>query len=131
MLSTFNSELSTLNCFLSLRFLDHGLFAHDAYHAGLRDVITLAVGFEIVADFGAFGDRNVAIDNGIANVGMTSDVNMVEQDRVFQLAIAVDPHIVTHHRAFHPAAGNNGTPGHNGVQRHAHALGIREDSLHG
>src|SRR6266436_8623619 len=104
---TFNSQLSTLNCFPSFRLLDHGLFAHDDDHSGLRDVITLAVGFEIVADFGPFGDGDVTVDDGIADVGMASDVHMIEQDRVFQLAVAIDPHVVPHYRPFHPAAGNN------------------------
>src|ERR1700682_3397387 len=77
---TFNFQLLTLNCFPSFRFLDHGLFAHDDDHAALRDVIPLAIGFEIVSDFGALGDGDVTVDDGVADAGVASDVHMVEQD---------------------------------------------------
>src|SRR5712691_2756817 len=131
MISTFNYQLSTLNCFPSFRFLDHGLFAHDDDHAALRNVMARAIGFEVVADFGALGDCDVTVDDGVADAGVAADVHMIDQDGIFHFAVAVDAHVVAHHGALHAAARNDRTAGNDGIQRRTHALGVGENGLHG
>ena len=48
-------------------FFDEGFLADDDDDAGIGDVEAAAVGFEVVADFGALGEADVAINDGAAN----------------------------------------------------------------
>src|ERR1700737_4595724 len=91
----------------SFRLLNHGLFPHHYDDTVFRDVIALPIGLQIVADFSALGDGNVTVDNGVASARVASDIYMVEQDGVFHIAITIDAHIVTNHRTFYAAAGND------------------------
>src|SRR5579872_5904882 len=111
------------------RFFDHGFFANDHYDAGFSDVVALAVGFQVVADFGALGNGHVAVDDGVAHAGVPPDVDVIEQDRVLHVRVAVCADVVAQHGAVHAAAGNDRASAHHGIEANAHAVGIGEDGL--
>ena len=92
---------------LSFRFLDHRFFADDYDDPAIRHVVPLAVGLEVVANLRALGDRDMAIDNSVADPRVAPDIDVVEQDRVFHLAVAVDSHVVAEDRAAYSPAGND------------------------
>jgi len=51
----------------SFRLFDQGLLADNDDDAGICDVEAAAVGFSVVADFGALRETNVAVDDGASN----------------------------------------------------------------
>jgi len=75
-----NSQLSTLDSKLpfSFRLFDHGFFAHDDHDAAFGDVVALAIGFKVIADFSALRNRDVAVDDGVADACMTPHIDMIE-----------------------------------------------------
>src|ERR1700740_623261 len=76
-------------------FFEHGFFADDGDDALFADMVAAAVGFEVVADFGVFGQNHVAIDDGVADAGMAADIDVVEDDGIFHFAKAIDAHVET------------------------------------
>jgi len=48
------------------------------------------VGFEVIADFGALGKIDVAVDDGAADARMAADVYVVIDDGVGDFAVTVD-----------------------------------------
>src|ERR1700720_4056752 len=91
----------------SFRFLDHGFFADDDYDSAFGDVVALSVGFGVVADFGALGNRDVAVDDGVAHAGMPPDVYMIEEDGIFDVGVAVGAPVVAQHGAIYAASRND------------------------
>src|SRR5580765_4682278 len=75
-------------------FLDKGFFAHDDDDAGVGNVIATLVGFEVVTDFGAFGEADMAINDGAANARMASDIDVVVENGIADFAVTVDSDVV-------------------------------------
>jgi hypothetical protein len=60
--------------------LEQGVVAGDDDDAGFGHEVALAVGFGVVADSGALGEMNVAVDNGAADAAVASDADVSEED---------------------------------------------------
>src|SRR5260370_14957064 len=112
-------------------FFDEGFLADDDDDAGIGDVEAAAVGFEVVADFSALGEANVAVNDGATNARVASDVYVVVDDGFGDFGIAVDANVVADDGSLHPAAGDYRTAGHDGIEGHAHAFRVCEDELCG
>src|SRR5256885_11699187 len=95
-------------------FFDKGFFADDDDDAGVGDVVAALIGFEVITDFGAFGEADVAIDNGAANARVAADAYVIVEDGITDFPEAIDAHIVADDGFRNPAAGNDGTCGHDG-----------------
>src|SRR5690348_7577148 len=76
---------------------NEGFLADDNDNAGIGDVETAAVGFEVIPDFGALGKADVAINDGATDPRVTADINVVIDDGVSHFAIAVDADVVANH----------------------------------
>src|SRR5258708_2139126 len=79
------------------RLLNQRFLADHDDDAGVGDVETASVGFEVEADFGAFGQIDVAVDDGPANFRVPPDVHVVVQNAFTDVAIAVDAHVIADH----------------------------------
>src|SRR5256885_6674911 len=112
-------------------FFDKGFFADDDDDAGVGDVVAALIGFEVVTDFGAFGEADVAINDGAANARVAADADVIVQDGITDFAEAVDAHVVADNGFRNAAAGNDGTCRNDGVHTNAHAVGIAEDEFCG
>src|ERR1700719_3908145 len=60
-----------------LGLLDQRLLPYDNHDAGVGDVKSRLVGFQVVADLRALRQRNVPIDDGPPNARVTADVHVV------------------------------------------------------
>src|SRR5436305_12316565 len=58
------------------RVLEEGVVASNHRDTGLGDEVSLAVGLDVIADGGSFGDVNVAIQDRFANSTVAADVHM-------------------------------------------------------
>ncbi len=83
----------SLDC--SFRFFDHGFWADDYDYAFLSDGIFSAIGFEVVADYGASGKIYVAVDDGVAKAALAADVDVIEDNALIDFAVTVDAHVET------------------------------------
>src|SRR4051794_37343165 len=63
----------------------------DDDDAVFGDGVTPAILFTVVADDGAARNQHVAVDDRAPDLGMASDANVRHQDRLFDVAEAVDP----------------------------------------
>src|SRR5438105_11030196 len=113
------------------RLFDKGFLANDDDNAGIGDVKAAAVGFEVVANLGAFRKADVAVDDGAANARVAADVHVVVDDGLRDFRVAVDTHIVADDGSLHAAAGDHRAAGDDGIEGHTHALGVGEDEFCG
>src|SRR5713101_232383 len=74
-------------------FLDQRFLADDD-DAGIGYVEAAAVGFEVVADLGALGKADVAINDGAADAGVAADVHVIVDDGIQDIAVTVDADVV-------------------------------------
>src|SRR6266849_4351853 len=93
-------------------FLDQGFLADDDDDTGIGDVEAALVGFQVVADLGALGKVHVVVDDGIQDIAVTVDADVVADDGFLNAA-----------------AGDDGPSGDDGIESDAHALGIGKDKL--
>jgi hypothetical protein len=63
-------------------FFDEGFLADDNDDAGIANVEAAAVGFEVVADLGALGEADVAVDDGAADARVAADIHVIVDDGV-------------------------------------------------
>src|SRR5580692_12992591 len=117
--------------FASLWFFDHGFRAHDNYYAIVGYGVAGAVGFGVIADYGAFGQAYVAIDDRAANAAAASDVHVIKDDAGIHIAVAIDAHVEAENRVHYAAAGNDGARANDGIERDAHARGVGENEFRG
>src|ERR1700723_3800424 len=117
--------------FASLWFFDHGFRAHDDYYAIVGYGVAGAVGFGVIADYGAFGQAYVAVDDGAANAATAAYVDVIEDEALVEFAVTVDAHIEAENGFGDAAAGNDGAGADDGIERDAHAGGIGEDEFGG
>src|SRR5271167_2876612 len=103
------------------RFFDHGFGADHDYHAVLGDGVARAVGFGVIADYRAFGQAYVTINDGAANAAAAADIHVIEDDALIELAITIDSHVEAEHGFGDASAGNDGARADNGIERDAHA----------
>jgi len=113
------------------RLFDHGLFTDDHNDAIFGDVVFLAIRFNVKANLGVLGERDVAVHDGIADAGVAAKIDVVEDDGVFDIAVAVDADVVAQDRELDAAAGDDGAAGDDRIESHAHAIGIGKDKLGG
>src|SRR6266436_3721632 len=88
-------------------FFDEGFLADDDDDAGIGDVEAAAVGFEVVADLGALGKTDMAIDDGAADTRVAADVYVIVENGIGDFAVAVDAHVVANHLFLDAAAGDD------------------------
>src|SRR2546422_8670521 len=88
-----------------------------------------AVGFEVVTNLGVLGQADVAVNNRAPKARVAAEVHMIVDDGIGDFAVAVDAHIVADTRFLYARAGDDGTAGNNGIERHAHAIRIGKDEL--
>ena len=90
-----------------------------------------AVGIEIVADLGAFGNPDVLIQDGAAHLGVAADVAVVHDDAAFHEGAGVDADAASENGVAHDAAGKNASAGYDAVDGLAAAMGLVEGELGG
>src|SRR5271155_5472122 len=78
---------------LGLGFLDQRFLADHDDDARIGNVEPPLVRFRVVANLGAFRQRDVAVDDGPADSAVAAHVHVVVEDRLGDLAVAVHPHI--------------------------------------
>ena len=78
-------------------FFDEGFLSDDDDDAGIGDMEAAAVGFEVVADLGALGKTNVAVDDGAADARVAADVYVIVENGIGDFAVAVDADVVANH----------------------------------
>src|SRR5712691_1585824 len=110
-------------------FFDQGFLADDDDDTGIGDMEAALVGFEVVADLGALGKADVAVDDGAADARVTADVHVVVDDGIQDIAVTVDADVVADDGFLNAAAGDDGASGDDGIESDAHALGIGKDKL--
>ena len=98
-------------------------------YAGGGDVEAALIGFGVVADFGVFGEADVAVDDGAADARVAADIDVVIDDGSGDFAIAVDADVVAEEGVLDAAAGKNGAVGNDRIERDAHAIGIGENKF--
>src|SRR6266851_3648472 len=124
--STLLSKKQTLSGF---GLFDEGFLADDNDDAGIGDVEAAAVGFEVVADLGALGEADVAVDDCSADAGMAADVHVIVDDGIGDFGIAVDADVVADHGLLDASAGDDRATGHDGIEGDAHALRIGKNKF--
>src|SRR5208283_1200297 len=73
-------------------------------HATFSDMpAALAVGVRVLAGDGLLGQRRTLVDDALAEPGIAPDLDVIQQNRVLDFAIAVDPHSRRQHAAVNPA----------------------------
>src|SRR5262249_33830322 len=77
--------------------------------------VTLAVGVAVVADGRAFGDMDIAVNDGALNAAVASDVHVREQDAGIHFTVRIHPHIGREHAALHHAARHNASRGYDRI----------------
>ena len=90
-----------------------------------------AVGIEIVADQGAFGNPDVLVQDGAAHLGVAADVAVVHDDAAFHVGAGVDSDAASENGIAHHAAGKNASAGYDAVDGLAAAMGIVKGELGG
>ena len=71
----------------------------------------------------------MAIDDGVADSGMAADIHVVVDDGILHFAEAIDAHVEADHGSLHTASGNDRAAADDGVQGHAHAVGISKNGF--
>src|SRR6266849_779224 len=110
---------------------DEGFLPDHDDDAGIGDVEPAAVGLGVVADFGALREADVAVDDGAPDSRMAADVDVVIDDGFGDFAVAVDADIVADDAALNAPTGDDRSASDDGIESHAHALGIGEDEFRG
>src|SRR5271157_978245 len=90
-----------------------------------------AVGVEIVADLGVFGNTDVLIQDGAAHFGVAADVAVVHHDATFHEGAGVDAGAPPENGVAHDTAGENASGGYDAVDSFAPAMGLVEGELGG
>src|SRR5580700_652870 len=111
------------------RFFNHGFGADDHHYAIIGYGVAGAVGFGVVADYGAFWQAYMAIDNCAANTAAAPDIHVIEDDAGIEFAVAIYPHVEAEDRMHNAAARNDGARANNGIERDAHSRGIGENKF--
>lgn len=75
------------------RVLEQRVIARHDRDAAIGDEVAFAIGFGIVANRRAFRNMHVAIDNGLLDAATASDVDVGEQNAVFDFRVRINPHI--------------------------------------
>src|SRR6267378_2003847 len=104
-------------------FLDQGFLADDDDDAGIADMEAAAVGFEVVADLGALGEADVAIDDSAADARVAADIHVIVNDGIRDFTVTVDADVVADYGFLNAATGDDG------IEGDAHALRIGEDKF--
>ena len=104
---------------------------NDDDDAAIGDGVALAVRFEVVTDFGALGQIDVTVNDGVANARVAADVDVIEDDGIFDFAVAVYANIVAQDGVCNAPARNDRATGNHGIDSDAHAIGIGENEFRG
>ena len=95
------------------------------------DEVVLLVLVRVVADDGAVGDVDVAVDDGVADAAVAADVDVGEDDAGVDVGVAVDADVLREDGVADDRAGDDRAGGDDGVDGHAGAAGFAEDELGG
>src|SRR5271157_1914186 len=107
-------------------------FAVDHHDAGIRHVpAARAVGIEFVTDVSVFGNTDVLIQDGAANLGVAADITVIHDDGVFHAGAGVDADAASENGVAHNTAGENASGGYDAVNRLTAAMGVVEGELGG
>src|SRR2546429_2790049 len=106
------------------RLFDKGLLANDDDNAGIGDVKAAAVGFEVVANLGAFRKADVAVDDGAANARVAGHVHVAVHCGLRDFRVAVDAHIGGDGGSLDAAAGDHRAGRHDGIERPAQSVPV-------
>src|SRR5271156_373946 len=90
------------------RFFDHGFGADHDYHAVLGHGVARAVGFGVIADYRAFGQAYVTVNDGAANAAAAANIHVIEDDALVQFAVAIDAHVEAENGFGDTSAGDDG-----------------------
>src|ERR1035438_10320955 len=85
-----------------------GVVASDDGEAALGDEVVFLVFVGVVADDGAVGDVDVAIDDGVADAAVAADVNMGKDDAGVDVGVGVDAHVLGEDRVALYRSGDDG-----------------------
>src|ERR1700687_2002315 len=113
----------------SHRSLKQRIVAGDYGDAALGHEITLPVGLGVVADGGAFGDMDIAVEDRFANTATAPHADVRKQDAVVHFRVRVDAHVGRQDGVLHDAAGDNAAVGDDGIERGAGAAGFGKNEF--
>src|SRR5580692_1526889 len=109
--------------------LEERVVASNHGNAAIGDEVTGAVGFGVVADGGAFGEMDVAVDDAAADAAMASDGDVGEQDALVDFGVRVHADVGREDGVSDQAAGDDAAVGDDGIERGAHAVFLGKDEL--
>src|SRR5271170_4149494 len=113
------------------RILEQRVVAGDDGDAAIGDEVARAVGFGVIADGGAFGEMDVAVDDAAADAAMASDGDVGEQDTLIDFGIGVHADVGREDGVLNQASGDDAAIGDDGIEGGAHAFFLGEDELGG
>jgi len=111
-------------------FVD-GVVAGDYGEAVGGDEVVFLVFIGVVADDGAVGDVDVAIDDGVADAAVAADVDVREDYGGVDVGVGVDADILGENGVANDGSGDDGAGADDGVDGHAGAARLAEDELGG
>ncbi len=80
------------------------------------DEVVFLVFVGVVADDGAVGDVDVAVDDGVADATVPADVDVGEDDAGVDVGVGVDADVVADDGVADDSSGDNGAGGDDGVE---------------
>src|SRR4029077_125434 len=93
--------------------------------------VTLAVGFGVVPDGGAFGDVHVAVEDGSADAAAAAYADVREQDAGVYLRVRIHAHVRREYGILDHTSGDDAAIGNDGINRRAGATALGKDELGG
>src|SRR5581483_1474562 len=87
--------------------------------------------FGVVADGGAFGNMDVAVDDGAADAAMASHIDVGEKNAGVDFRIGVHAHVRGENAVLDHTAGDDASGGDDGVEGGAAAAGFGENEFSG
>src|SRR5438094_10347140 len=87
-------------------------------------MIPLSIFLRVKPNDCILGQMYIPIDNGIANSGVATNVDVREQDTLINFTIAIYSNIRRKYRVDHPAPADNTVAGNNGVECNAHPYSL-------
>src|ERR1700730_17625962 len=113
----------------SFGFFDERFLPNDHHNSRIRHVESPLIGFGVKADLSALGKTDVPVDFRAQEARVATDILMIVDDGIADLAIAVHADVVPDHALLYPAAGDHRAARDDGIKRHTHPFGISKHKL--
>src|SRR5580658_9054537 len=109
--------------------LKKGIIAGYDCDTAIGDEVAGAVGYGVVADGGAFGEMDVAVDDAAADAAMAPDGDVGEQDGLIDFGVGIHADVWGEDGVPDQSAGDDAAIGDDGIECGALTIFLREDEL--